>query len=172
MKRTLWTMATTGLLAICMTSCGGGGGGGGGGKDYATEACNKMQACGDLSLVDGATTVSECKAAANQHLNAMSSSDRAAYEKGFDQCLAFSDCATSEACGKTAPICFNLEGCNALSLMGNSTTVADCITYAIQQLVALSSSQGTRAAQALNACVAVESDCTSLGACVSALTTP
>jgi hypothetical protein len=159
-------MATTGLLAICMTSCGGGGDS----KFSVPDFCNKMQSCGYLSLVQS-STVSECEAASNQHLNAMNSSDRAAYEKEFGQCMTFADCATMQGCGSATILCIGLQGCNAPSLMGNSTTVDGCVAYANQQLVALDSSQRAAAVQALNACVGVSSECTSLGPCVSALFT-
>ena len=162
MKRTLWTVATTGLLAICMTTCGGGAS-----KDYATAFCERLQGCNDLSMVDGATTVSECKDSSNQHLNAMSSSQRAAFDQGIDECLALSDCTSLEGCARAAVLCFRLQGCSALSLVANSTTIAECVAYANQQLSALDSSQRSAAALALNACGKL-SDCTSLGACMVA----
>jgi hypothetical protein len=96
MKTAMWTMATTGLLAICVTSCGGG-------KDYATEVCNRLQGCGAVSLESGAcnklsscgtlsqmgmATVSQCITEVNSSLSAMSPASRSQADAAIDQCLA------------------------------------------------------------------------------------
>ena len=176
MKRTLWTMATTGLLAACMTSCGGG-------KDYATSICDRLQSCKKLSLVSGATTVTECEKTANQQLSALSSSDRTTTEKALDQCLAIQDCPGFTGCMSTlinqgpsgvnpfspttdpvAAICNRLQACGNLSALG-MTTVSECVATANQSLSSLSSTQHAAAIQSINQCLAL-SDCSSFASCV------
>lgn len=95
MRRTLWTVAYTGLLAVCITSCGGRGSSGA--KNYPADVCNRLQTCGDLSVV-GASTLAECTASANQQLNQASSSQRPAVVQALNQCLALSDCASFVSC--------------------------------------------------------------------------
>ena len=174
MKRTLWTMATTGLLAICMTSCGGG-------KDYATSVCNKLQSCQSLSLVNGATTVADCEKTANQQLSALSSSDRTTTEKALDQCLAIQACDGFTSCLSTLPspnspgpsvgtdyasmICNKLSSCGTLSQTG--TTVSQCITTTNQKLSAIPTASRAQVNTAIDMCLGLA--CASTMQCVSTL---
>jgi hypothetical protein len=173
MKRTLWTMATTGLLVICMTSCGGG-------TDYATSVCQRLQGCNDLSMVTGATTVTECEKTANQQLGAMSSSDRATFDKGLDQCLAIQDCGGFTSCYGTllnnpgtsvgtdyaSMICNKLSSCGTLSQMGMAT-VSQCITTVNSELSAIPANVRAQANAAIAACLALT--CTSATQCLASL---
>ena len=181
MKRATWTMAATGLIATCMTTCGGG-------KDYAKEICKRLQNCDSLSLMK-VTTLSQCVTADNQQLSGMTSNDRSSTNKAMDQCLATSDCTSFTSCmsdlitngpsgvntpgtpGTTTDIvastCSKLQSCNALSQMG-VTTVSECTASANQQLNQASSSQRPAVVQALNQCLAL-SDCASFVSCIQGL---
>ena len=173
MRKNLWTVAATGLLALCITSCGGGGGSSRA-KNYPADICNRLQACGDLSVV-GASTLAECTASANQQLNAMTSSDAAAFTQGLDQCVAASDCPSFSTCLSTlvqsiyaTAVCNQLQSCGALSLLSSSATLASCETYANQLLNAMSSSAQVAADQAIGQCAA-HSDCTAFLSCIGTL---
>jgi hypothetical protein len=163
-------MATTGLLAICVTSCGGG-------KDYATEVCNRLQGCGAVSLESGATTVAECEKSVNQQLGALSSSDRAAAEKRADQCLAIQDCAGLTSClypsatpsvgyDYASMICNKLSSCGTLSQMGMAT-VSQCITEVNSSLSAMSPASRSQADAAIDQCLA--QTCTTVALCLNAM---
>jgi hypothetical protein len=183
MKRTIWTMAATGLIAASMTTCGGG-------KDYATEICNRLQTCNAFSLAGaGVTTVSECVTTANQQLVHQSSSQRASTNQEMDQCLATSDCTdftncieplinqgpsvvntpTPTATDPVAATCNRLQACGALSMTG-PTTVSGCTASVNQQLSQVSSSQRPAVVQMLNQCLA-QLDCTSFMNCFEAVST-
>jgi hypothetical protein len=172
MKRTLWTMAAIAPLAICMTSCGGG-------KDYATSICDRLQSCKELSLVNGATTVTECEKTANQQLSVLSSSDRTTTEKAADECLASPDCAGFTSCMSTlisqgpsvgtdyaSMMCNKLSSCGSLSQMG-MTTVSQCITTANSELSAIPASSRAQANAAIDQCLALT--CASATQCISSL---
>jgi hypothetical protein len=172
MKRNLWTAATSGLLAMCATSCGGGGSSAA--KNYPADICNRLQTCDDLSVV-GASTLAECTAGANQQLSAMTSTDAAAFTQGLDQCLATSDCPSFSTCLSTlvqsiyaTAVCNQFQSCGALSLLGNSATLASCETYANQLLNAMSSSAQVAADQVIAQCAA-HSDCTAFMGCIGTL---
>jgi len=172
MKRNLWTVATTGILALCITSCGGRGSSGA--KNYPADICNRLQTCGDLSVV-GASNLAECTASASQQLNAMTSTDSAAFTQGLDQCLATSDCPGFSTCLSTlvqsiyaTAVCNQLQSCGALSLLSSSATLASCETYANQLLNAMSSSAQVAADQAIGQC-ATHSDCTAFMGCIGTL---
>jgi hypothetical protein len=171
--KTTWTIAITGLYAACMTSCGGG-------KDYATDICNRLQSCSDLSLW-GASTVSECIATGNQKLSQLNGSDRDAMNKAMDQCLATSDCTSFTSCmnslstngpsavntptSTVAATCNRLQTCGDLSLM-DVTTVSQCAANANQQLNQVPSSEPTSIVQMLNECLA-QSDCATFASCIN-----
>jgi hypothetical protein len=174
MKITLWTAAATGLLALCVSSCGGG-------KDYATEVCNRLQGCGAVSLESGATTVADCEKSVNQNLNALSSSERAAAEKRADQCLAIQDCPGLTSClysSATSPgtsvgtdyasmICNKLSSCGSLSQVG-MTTVSQCITTANQGLSRIPASQRAQVNTEIDMCLGLT--CESATQCIVSLT--
>jgi hypothetical protein len=181
MKRTIWTMAATGLIATCMTTCGGG-------KDYVTDICNRLKDCGSLSLMS-VTTVSQCVTAGNQQLSGLTSNDRSSANKAMDQCLATSDCTSFKSCMSdliangpssvntpntpntttaiVASTCSKLQSCNDLSQM-DVTTVAQCTANANQQLSQVPSSELTSVVQMLNQCLA-QSDCATFTSCINAL---
>jgi len=92
-------VASTGLLAICISTCGGAGRSSAA-KNYPADICNRLQTCGDLSVV-GASTLAECTASANQQLSAMTSTDCCSLHSGLDQCLATSDCPSFSTCLST-----------------------------------------------------------------------
>ena len=172
MRRTLWTVAYTGLLAVCITSCGGRGSSGA--KNYPADVCNRLQTCGDLSVV-GASTLAECTASANQQLNAVPSPDAAAFTQGLDQCLATPDCPSFSTCLSTlvqsiyaTAVCNQFQSCGTLSLLSSSATLASCETYANQLLNAMSSSAQVAADQMIGQCAA-RSDCTAFLSCISSL---
>ena len=54
MPRTFWTATATGILTLCITGCGGGG------SDIISDTCNHLQSCNSLSVVGGASTMSQC----------------------------------------------------------------------------------------------------------------
>jgi len=141
---------------------------------YATAVCNRLQTCGDLSVV-GASTLAECTANANQQLNAMTSTDAAAFTQGLDQCLATSDCPSFSTCLSTlvqsiyaTAVCNQLQSCGALSLLSSSGTLASCETDANRLLNAMSSSAQIAADQVIGQCAAL-SDCTAFLSCIGAL---
>jgi hypothetical protein len=90
MKRTLWTAAVTGLLAVCASNCGGGG------DDTITAACNKLQTCNSLSAM-GYTTVSQCVTDGNQMLS-QAGSQKSAVEQQISKCTGYSDCTQFTNC--------------------------------------------------------------------------
>jgi hypothetical protein len=165
-------VAYTGLLAVCITSCGGRGSSGA--KNYPADVCNRLQTCGDLSVV-GASTLAECTASANQQLNAVTSPDAAAFTQGLDQCLATPDCPSFSTCLSTlvqstyaTAVCNQFQSCGTLSLLSSSATLASCETYANQLLNAMSSSAQVAADQMIGQCAA-RSDCTAFLSCISSL---
>jgi len=173
MRRGLWTVASTGLLAICISTCGGAGRSSAA-KNYPADICNRLQTCGDLSVV-GASTLAECTASANQQLSAMTSTDAAAFTQGLDQCLATSDCPSFSTCLSTlvqsiyaTAVCNQLQSCGALSLLSSSGTLASCETDANRLLNAMSSSAQIAADQVIGQCAAL-SDCTAFLSCIGAL---
>lgn len=95
MKRTLWTAAVAGLLAICASNCGGGG------DDNVTQGCNKLQTCNALSLI-GATTTAECVSIANSMLS-QAGSNRNAAEQALASCLSAADCTSYKTCMQNGP---------------------------------------------------------------------
>jgi hypothetical protein len=140
----LRTVAATGLFAMCATSCGGGGSSAA--KNSVADTCNRLQTCGDLAAV-GASTVAECTDGVNQQLNAMTSSDGAAFTQGLDQCLAKSDCPSYSTCLSTLlqstitpAVCNHLQSCGSLSRLSSSASLTNCETYAGQLLGGLSGS--------------------------------
>ena len=168
MRTNPWTVAAAGLLGICAPSCGGGG------KHSVADACSRLQTCGNLSMV-GASTVAECTAGANQQLNAMTSTDSAAFTQGLEQCLAKADCPSFSTCLSTllqsiyaTAVCNHMQSCGFLSLLGSSATLASCETYANQLLNGLSSSQQIAAESMIRQCAAL-SDCTAFLSCITAL---
>jgi hypothetical protein len=168
MKTSLWTIAATCLLVVCTNSCGSGG------KNYPADLCNRLQVCGDLSLM-GAATVAECKATVNQRLGAMADSERTTAEQAWDQCLATADCPSFTSCmsplvqsDHATALCKQLQTCGAISLLGTSATIADCQTYANQILGALTGTQQLAANLAIGQCAA-QTDCTAFLSCISNL---
>ena len=86
MKRTLWTAAVTGLLAICASNCGGGGG-----DENVAKACDKLQSCGSLSTV-GSSTYNECVSSGNNSASA------AGFDAALVNCLTYTDCTQFTSC--------------------------------------------------------------------------
>jgi hypothetical protein len=175
MKKTVWTMAATGLFATFMTGCGA--------KDYSTAICNRLQTCNALY----GTTVSQCVATENQTLSVLATSQRPAADQAIDQCLATSSCAGFDSCVNTAisqessgvntstastdpiaAICSRLQSCGALSLADGSSNVDDCTTGAGDLLSALTSHQQAAAAQAAEHCLAFP-DCGGFASCANTL---
>ena len=99
MKRTLWTAAVAGLLAICASNCGGGG------DDNITQACNKLQTCNALSAM-GYANVSQCVSEGNQMLS-QAGTQKDAVDQQIAKCLSYSECTQYTTCitalASTAP---------------------------------------------------------------------
>ena len=157
-------------------------------SDPVAATCNRLQTCGDLSLMD-VTTVSQCTANANQQMSQVPSNELTSVVQMLNQCLAMSDCTTFANCldalinngpssvSTPAPtssvpsdtyvtaICNRLQSCGDLALAGAST-VSQCTATANQSLSGLTSSQMAAVDQTLSQCLAL-SDCTSFESCVA-----
>ena len=88
MLKTVWTVMATGMLAVGIAGCGGG-------SSLSEDYCKKLDSCNALS----GTSVSQCVEQGNKILEAMTSSQRADYEKAAKVCLGMADCTNFLACG-------------------------------------------------------------------------
>ena len=92
MKKTLFTVVFSGLMALGMVGCGSD-------DDPISDACDKAATCGNVStIMPGATTAAQCKQEGDALLKTADSSTQSQIKSGIKECLKQSDCNAFATC--------------------------------------------------------------------------